>query len=246
VADRRLLILAALAACGGPAAAPPVAPVDNEAPAVAELPDEEACRAAMEVEHADDVQLVVIPDRPVGVCVVTTSSAEDENVTIATAAIVRDGDRWVAIDAGLATHRFFDTEEMAASATARLELFELGPGEHGVLEETTALHNGQQYSDRGVYLTLYRVEPDGKSRVVLTLSSESSTGEADDVWERVVTRRDTLTEGFYDLEVAVSHQSAQWAAGDAGYTEERWTEVWYFDGAAYQLGETIEDETAAE
>jgi hypothetical protein len=239
VADRRLLILVALAACGGKAAAPVVTPVDNEAPVVAAEPDEEACRIAMEVEHADDLQLVVIPDRPVAVCTVTTSSVEDESLTIATAAIVRDGDRWVAIEAGLATHRFFDTEEMTASATASLELFELGPGEHGVLEETTALHNGPQYSDRAVYWTLYRVEPDGKSHVVLTLSSDSSTGEADDIWERVVVRRDTVTEGFYDLEVAVSHQSAQWAAGDAGYTTESWTEVWYFDGAAYQLGDTI-------
>ena len=70
---------------------------------------------------------------------------------------------------------------------------------------------------------------------MLELNSVSSTGEADDVWERVLTRRETRTGGFYDLEIAVAHRSAQWAAGASGYDEEDWTETWTWNGAAYEM-----------
>jgi hypothetical protein len=251
VADHRLLIAALGVGCGGPAAAPAKAPepVGNTAPVpvMSREPDERACRIAMLGElvdaPVDDVQLVIPrAGEAYGVCLITTSDAEMERVHFELSPIRPDGDGWKVTESGTFSLDQRETAEETSRAEARLELFELSPREQGVLREVTAQSGGPEWSRRDVYVELLRVLPDGTLQLVLDLESTSTAGEADDVWERTLTALDTSTGGLYDLEVAVSHRSAQWAAGAQGYDEEGWTEVWRFDGDRYALAETIPNE----
>jgi hypothetical protein len=251
VADKRLLIAVALglAGCGGKAAAPPPAPpVGNQAePDASNEPDERACRIAMLGElvdaPVDDLQVVVPrPGEAFGVCLIITSDAETERAVLEVSPIARDGDGWKITESSSFPFDKRDTEEGSAGGGATIELFPLSPTEHGLRQEVVLDSSGPEWGERHVYTTILRILPDRTTEPVLELSSVSSTGEADDVWERVLTRLDSVTGGFYDLEVAVSHRSAQWAAGASGYDEESWTERWTWGGAAYELAETISDD----
>ena len=229
--DGRLIgaaTIAVLAACGGAAAAPPVV---NEVspPVVSREPDERACRAALRADTGDDTferAQVVVPraGEALGFCVVTTST--EGRVHFSVSPIVRDGAQWKPTEAATHSEDRYVTADESAAVEMRVEPFPLAPDETGVLFEVTATSASRHRRERVVDLVLIRILPDATTQYVLQLESASI---GDETWERVLTRLDSLTLGHHDLSVAVSHH---------GRNDERWTEIWAWDGEYYQLRET--------
>jgi hypothetical protein len=246
VADHGRLIAAAvaLAACGGPAAAPPTAP----APVANEVewtePDEAACGRALEAPDATLSVLIPREGEGPAVCLAERPGGDDQlEVVVATIARGEDGWRIVErIDHALPRYERPDDGEAAHGGVSTFELFAISPAESAVYLVEEQQTEGPGWASRHQSHALIRVLPDGEMQQVLTMETSSDAGEADDITERVLSALETTTGGFYDLEVAVTHRSAQWAAGDSGYTEEGWTEICKWDGAGYELVDTIRDE----
>lgn len=172
------------------------------------------------------------------VCLVDIYRESERGGVYTIGVIGRRGPKWVALEGTTYTYEQYqadedDPENMAADASASIELVAIAPTENAVVSRLKWSESGLEHSQSVEEENLFRVTESGW-QILLSLESRAGGSEVGsaEISQTFEIARDRQTLGYYDIEVTRSHEETIYL-GEEGQTSET-SEAWYrWDGDTY-------------
>jgi hypothetical protein len=224
-------VLVVLAACGPKATTPGPTSEPIGTTKLVAAPTRDDCTRAVDDEwptdYVDSVDIAAPnPARARAACLLQRNENGSHDIRLT--AIVGDDGAWRAGSSLSVSYPEGAIPGGEQRVESHMELFAISPNESAIRWETVRMRDEEASTWTERRVLLVRISDEGELEELFEMDHESTTGESDDIWTKLVSATETMTGGYYDLEVEIRHQTADW-------DEETSKERWRWDGAAYSL-----------